>query len=61
MQYNVLMTSGEKHIIQFPEEGINNIRSWLNKHGKFVSIGSDIIINLDYVIEIKEIKEEEVH
>ena len=55
------MTSGEKHIIQFPEEGINNIRSWLNKHGKFVSIGSDIIINLDYVIEIKEIKEEEVH
>jgi len=58
MQYDVLMTSGEKHKIAFPEEGIDNIRTWLNKHGKFVSIGDNLIINLDYVVEIKEVNEE---
>jgi hypothetical protein len=59
MQYDILMTSGETHTAGFKEKGVENIRAWLNKHGKFISIGDDLIINLDYVVEIKEVKPEE--
>jgi len=57
--YNIFMSNGESHIAEFPLSNIPDIRSWLNKHGKFLSIGSHTIINLDYVVEIKEINEDE--
>lgn len=59
MEFNLVLINGKKHRVKFDAQDIKDVRIWLNKHDRFMSIGDHSIVNVDYIVDMEIIEEEE--